>query len=83
VKAYDAAIERIEAFAQKQAEQKKPTATGTGTVAPPVKKHRVVKPSELVTAAYLETADDVTAFLAALRQELEKAIANNERVQIR
>ena len=48
-----------------------------------MKKHRVVKPSELVTAAYLETPDDVTAFLEALRQELEKAIASNERIQIR
>jgi len=83
VKAYDDAIGRIEAFARKQAEQK-PPGGGAGKVPPPaVKKQRVVKPSELVTAAYLETADDVTAFLDALRQELEKAIANNERVQIR
>ena len=32
---------------------------------------------------YLETSDDVNGFLDALRQELEKAIANNERIQIR
>lgn len=83
VTAYDDAIGKVEAFARKLAEQK-PPGGGAGKVTPPaVKKQRVVKPSELVTAAYLETADDVTAFLAALRQELEKAIANNERVQIR
>ena len=34
-------------------------------------------------AAYLETPDDVNNFLNALRQELENALANNERIQIR
>jgi len=32
---------------------------------------------------YLETTEDVNGFLNALRQELEKAIANDERIQIR
>ena len=34
-------------------------------------------------ATYLETPDDVNDFLNALRQELENALANNERIQIR
>jgi len=36
-----------------------------------------------VKTTYLETSDDVNGFLDALRRELEKAIANNERIQIR
>ena len=50
---------------------------------PVVKKQRIVKPADIVKTTYLETPDDVNDFLDALRQELEKAIANNERIQIR
>jgi len=50
---------------------------------PKVKKHRVVKPAELVTVTFLETSGDVDQFLGALRQELEDALAKNERIQIR
>jgi cell division septum initiation protein DivIVA len=32
---------------------------------------------------YLETSEDVNGFLDALRQELEQAINNNERIHIR
>jgi hypothetical protein len=42
-----------------------------------------VLPASLVTATYLETPEQVTAFLDALRIELESALANNERIQIR
>jgi hypothetical protein len=58
--------------------------TGGGTVKPPpVKKRRVIKPADMVKTPYLETMDDVAGFLDALRRELEKAIAANERIQIR
>ena len=46
-------------------------------------KQRVVKPANLVKTTYLETSGDVNDFLDTLRQELEKAIDNNERIQIR
>jgi hypothetical protein len=36
-----------------------------------------------VSSRYLETLDDVNSFLDKLRGELEQAIANNERIQIR
>ena len=36
-----------------------------------------------MTAAYLETRDDVNGFLDDLRQELDTALANNERIEIR
>lgn len=58
---------------------------GTGPVIkkPPTKTRRVVEPSHLAGAAYLETKEDVDAFLSKLRKELEEAIENNERVEIR
>jgi len=87
VKEFDVAVGRIEDFLRKLAEQKKPKDDGTGKVTPPtppvVKKQRVVKPADIVKTTYLETSDDVNGFLDALRQELEQAINNNERIQIR
>jgi hypothetical protein len=50
---------------------------------PPAKTRRVVEPSHLAGATYLETQEDVDAFLSKLRKELEEAIENNERVEIR
>ncbi len=50
---------------------------------PPAKKRRVVEPSHIVAIPYLETKEDVDAFLSKLRKELEEAIENNERVEIR
>lgn len=49
----------------------------------PSKARRVVKPTALVTQNYLESQEDVEAFLEKLRDELEDAIKNNERVEIR
>ena len=86
VKEFDAAVGHIENFLLKLAEQKKPQDAGSGTTTPPppvVKKQRVVKPADIMKATYLETSGDVNDFLDTLRQELEKAIANNERIQIR
>jgi hypothetical protein len=80
VKQFDAAEGRIEEFLRKLAEAKQ-----SKNEAPPpvVKKQRIIKPAEIVKMAYLVTSDDVNEFLDALRQELDKAIANNERIQIR
>ena len=86
VKEFDVAVGRIEDFLRKLAEQTKQD-DGTGKVPPPpppvVKKQRVVKPADIAKTTYLETSDDVNGFLDALRQELEQAINNNERIQIR
>jgi hypothetical protein len=49
----------------------------------PTKKRRVIEPTKLVTQNFLENKDDVDAFLEKLRKELESAINNNERVEIR
>ncbi len=85
VKEFDVAVGRIEDFLRKLAEQKKPNDDGSVKVTPPppVKKQRIVKPADIVKTTYLETSEDVNGFLDALRQELEQAIANNERIQIR
>jgi hypothetical protein len=36
-----------------------------------------------MTKSHLETAEDVTEFLSALKEQLNSAISNNERIQIR
>jgi len=81
IKEFDAAIGRIEDFVKKAAA--KSPAKGTAMPTPVVKKQRIIKASDLMKATYLETPDDVNAFLEALRQELQKALANGERIQIR
>jgi hypothetical protein len=85
VKEFDASVGRIEDFLRKLAEQTKPKDDGSGKVesSPLVKRQRIVKPADIMKTTYLESSDDVNGFLDALREELEKAIANNERIQIR
>ena len=86
VQAVDAAISKIEeAVKKKQAEQKpQPPGDGPATVPVPVVKPRcVIKPADLVTATYLETNNEVNAFLAELKTQLESAIASGQRIQIR
>ncbi len=78
VKEFDSAVKRIEEFAKKAAETGKEK--GKEVI---VKKHRVVEPAKLLKSPYLETTNDVNEFVDTLRDELEKAIANNERIQIR
>lgn len=48
-----------------------------------VKKHRVVSPSAIVSGQFLESKDDVEAFLSELRSKLEEALQSGERIQIR
>ena len=50
---------------------------------PIVKKQHVVTPAKIVKSTYLETQEEVDEFLGDLRKELEKAIKNNNRIQIR
>ena len=86
VKEFDAAVGRIEDFIREFAKQSKLKDDGSGKLQPPtpmIRKQRVVKPADIMKATYLETSGDVNDFLDTLRQELEKAIANNERIQIR
>ncbi|NVZ09786.1 BREX system P-loop protein BrxC [Allochromatium humboldtianum] len=47
------------------------------------KPRRILRAAELAPKTYLETQDDIDAYLNKLRQVLESAIANHERVEIR
>ena len=74
LKSYDAAVQRLEQFiAPPEITHPQPT----------VKPRRIVEPAKLVKASYLETKEEVESFMDTLRQELETALANNERIQIR
>jgi hypothetical protein len=84
--AADDAFASIEAAARVKP---KPKPEDGGTDDPPPappkqsKIRRVVEPTKLVTQSFLESKEDVDAFLESLRDELETAINNNERVEIR
>ena len=82
LKEFDAANARIEEFVRKAAESR----SVRGRDRRPrsvLKKKRVVEPAKLVQSPYLETKADVDGFLDKLRMELEQAIANEERIEIR
>jgi len=75
---FDAAAPRIEAYVKPSAA---PLDEPQGS--PIIKKSRIVEPARLMQTTYLETLDDVHVFLDTLRQALEQAIRQNERVRIR
>lgn len=67
-----------------QREQATATLAKPSPPAPPAfKPVRRVEVKSLSQKTFLETQEDVDAFLSELRQELERAIDNNERVQIK
>jgi hypothetical protein len=83
---YDKAIEKFEAYCTPPAPQPdkvKEETDAAKPITPVVRKQRVVKPADLMTKSHLETADDVTEFLDALKEQLNTAISNNDRIQIR
>ena len=83
---YDKAIDKFEAFCAPptlQPDKVKEETDVAKPIAPVIRKQRVVKPAELMTKSHLETAEDVTEFLNALKEQLNSAISNNERIQIR
>jgi hypothetical protein len=80
--ALDTAISRIEAALK--AKTPPPSQPGKVEPAPPVVKQRcIIKTAEMMKKPYLETKEDVEAFIKDLRQRLESAIDKNERIQIR
>ncbi len=86
----DQAAQRAEdladdAFAKIEAAAKPKTTTpvGDGPDKPYVKPRRVVRAATLAPKGFLETQADVDAYLGTLRQTLETAIGNNERIEIR
>lgn len=76
----DSAISKIGDFLAKQAEEKK---DDDPEPKPKFKKPKVIQPKSLTTKTYLESQEDIDEFLKYLRTELEAAIENDERVEIR
>jgi hypothetical protein len=82
LKQYDASILLIEEYVKKEAG--KNLGKGTGTEPKPtIKKQRIVEPAKMVKTPYIETLEEVNGFIKTLREELEEAIANDERIKIR
>ena len=83
--AYDDAVTRIEEASKSSKLILGGNGPGSkgGTTVTAVKSRRVIEPAKLVTKHYLETQDDVDEFLTSLKQNLEDALAKNERIEIR
>ena len=78
VRLKDEALDQVERYLARIAEE------GRAVLDKPVvKPRRVVSPGKLVKSSYLESQDDVDAFLDDLRKELTDALARNERIEIR
>ena len=75
----DLAITKVEQFFASQSQKN----GDDDQTQPKFKKPTVIQPALLVTKAYLKDSKDIQEFLAALRVELEKAISNDERIEIR
>ena len=78
VRLKDEALAQVDHYLARKAEEGKAEQDK-----PVVKPRRVVSPGKFVKSSYLETQDDVDAFLEDLRKELADALAKNERIEIR
>jgi len=86
----DSAITKIGQFIAQQAAKKAdqaakdgPDKGDGGNETPKFKPPRVILPKTLTTKSYLESKEDIDEFLKKLRSELEAAINNDERIEIR
>jgi len=77
--AYDLALEAIE----KELAERQPEPGQGGGTTPKVKRRRVIKATAMCTGEFIETQEDMEAFLSKLRQELKDALDRDERVQIK
>ncbi|WP_417377383.1 BREX system P-loop protein BrxC [Gimesia maris] len=85
----DKAISKIGQFIARQ-EATKPSSVAekgenktSDTPKPKFKQPRVIHPKTLTTKTYLESQADIDDFLTTLRTQLESAINNDERIEIR
>lgn len=83
-RALDAALTKIEKYALESKPTPKDVKKGDlEPEKPVVKPRRVIEPSRLVKATYLETRDEVDGFLDSLRTQMHDAIEKGERIQIK
>ncbi len=78
VRLKDEALDQVERYLARKAEEGKGGAGQAGSQAPAGR-----LPGKLVKSSYLESQADVNAFLDDLRKELTDALARNERIEIR
>jgi hypothetical protein len=79
---FDQSVRNLEEWLHQEAEKQKEQ-KGNTVPKPVVKKQRVVRASDLAGSSYLETQIQVDAFIQSLKAELEKALVENCRIQIR
>ena len=85
VRTLDIALAKIEEAAKKKQAEPQPrpqVGDPPAILVPAVKPRCVVKPADLASKPYLETDDDVDAFLAELKTKLKEAIALGQRIKI-
>jgi|GEM_PF-1914160 len=80
-RALDKALHDIEAFLTKK--QEKQIAKDGDEPKYVVKPRKEIKPASLVKTPFLNSQEDINAFLDALRKELQDAFDRGERIQIR
>jgi len=78
---FEAGMQKLEAAAQPP--QSTPGGGAPAPTTPVVKPRCVVKPSELTQKPYLETSEDVAAFVDTLKKTMDAAIDRGERIQIK
>ena len=83
VDAFDEAIRILEEASGRRQPQPDGLVVGGQIGKQVVRKWRVIRPKALAKKSSLENQKDVDAFLTALREKLEEAINNNERIEIR
>ncbi|MEO5331197.1 MAG: BREX system P-loop protein BrxC [Magnetococcus sp. YQC-5] len=83
LEAFDEAIRTLEEASGRRPPQPDGLIVGgkVGNLA--IRKWRVIRPKDLAKKSSLENQADVDAFLTALREKLEEAIQNDERIEIR
>ncbi len=85
----DTAITKIGQYIAQQAAKKPDQVAEDGPTkggdkpTPKFKQPKVIHPKTLTTKTYLESQADIDEFLTALRKQLEAAINNDERIEIR
>ena len=82
VRLFDSAVAGIHEWLEAQQAKAKTDKTDP-TPKPAVKALQVVKPADLVTQTYLESEDDVKAFIDKLQKALMAAVSEKKRIQIR
>ncbi|WP_164102234.1 BREX system P-loop protein BrxC [Candidatus Laterigemmans baculatus] len=81
--AFEDALSNIERWADKQQPQQTSGGKQDEPPKPTIKPRKVVEPSKLVASPYLESIEEVNSFLEKLRGQLEEAIQQGQRIQIR